>query len=194
MTDRTELDSYKDGYRPSPIMQPQRTVADDGRWTVILTREFGHPARRVWEALTEPGQLRQWAPFTADRDLATTGDVVIRMLDEEGNDAGGQAELPGAVLEADPPRLLVYRWGTDVLCWELTATDDGTTLVLRHTLTDEAMASGAAAGWHICLDVADALMKDVPFGPVVGSRAKEYGWDDLNQSYAEILGVKPSFA
>jgi uncharacterized protein YndB with AHSA1/START domain len=190
MTDRIERTTYKDGYRPSPIIDPRRTFAD-GRWTVILTRELSHPVKRVWEALTEPGQLRQWAPFTTDRDLATTGDVIITMLDD--GEPGPDADQAGTVLESDPPRLLVYRWGTDVLRWELTSTGDGTSLVLRHTLSDEGMESGVAAGWHLCLDVADALMKNVPFGPVVGSQAKEYGWDELNQRYAEIFNIKPSF-
>jgi uncharacterized protein YndB with AHSA1/START domain len=178
------------GYRPSPIQDPRRTFAD-GRWTVILTRQLSHPVKRVWEALTEPGQLRQWAPFTADRDLAAVGDVVITMVD--GDEGREDVELPGTVLEVDPPRLLVHSWGGDVLRWELTSTDDGTTLVLRHTLEDEGMSSAVAAGWHLCFDVLDALMKGVPFGPVVGKRANDYGWPELNLRYAEILDVKPSF-
>jgi len=190
MSDSTTGPSYHDGYRPSPIVEPRRTFAD-GRWTLILTRTFSHPVNRVWEALTEPGQLRRWAPFTPDRNLAVTGDVVLTMMD--GGDSSEDVDQAGRVLEANPPRLLVYRWGGDVLRWELTATEDGTTLVLRHTLDDESLTSAVAAGWHLCLDVADALMKDVPFGPVVGRRAKDYGWDDLNLAYAEILDVKPSF-
>ena len=190
MSDPTDWPTYKDGYRPSPITEPRRTLADD-RWTVILTRDLAHPVKRVWEALTEPGQLRHWAPFTADRDLATTGDVMLTVID--GGDSSEDVDQAGTVLESDPPRLLVYRWGTDVLRWELTSTEDGTTLVLRHTLADEGLTSAVAAGWHLCLDAADALMKEVPFGPVVGRRAKEYGWDELNHSYAEILNVKPSF-
>jgi uncharacterized protein YndB with AHSA1/START domain len=172
-------------------MQAQRTFVGDGRWTLVLTRELSHPVQRVWEALTEPGQLRQWAPFTTDRSLATTGEVRMTMMD--GEDASNDVELAGRVLESEPPRLLVYRWGDDVLRWDLTSTEDGTTLALRHTLADEGMISAVAAGWHLCLDVADALMKDVPFGPVVGSRAKDYGWQDLNLKYAEILDVKTSF-
>ena len=194
MSETEAQPAYRDGYRPSPIVDPQRTFAD-GRWTVILTRELGHPVKRVWEALTEPEQLRQWAPFTVDRDLAVTGEVSMTMSTGDPDEIvpGEDATRIGYVLEADSPTLLVYRWGDDVLRWELTATQDGTTLVLRHTLHDEGFASAVAAGWHICLDVADALMKGVPFGPVVGNRAKDYGWDDLNQRYAEILGVKPSF-
>jgi uncharacterized protein YndB with AHSA1/START domain len=177
-------------------MRAERTLTD-GRWTIVLTRDLSHPVKRVWEALTEPGQLRQWAPFSPDRNMATTGDVQMTMID--GGDSGADVDSSedvdqaGRVLEADPPRLLVYRWGTDVLRWDLTSTEDGTTLVLRHTLADDGLTSGVAAGWHLCLDAADALMKDVPFGPVVGSRAKEYGWSELNLQYAEILDVKPSF-
>jgi uncharacterized protein YndB with AHSA1/START domain len=189
MTEPTQP-TYRDGYQPSPMVRPQRTFAD-GRWIVILTREFGHPVERVWEALTEPGQLREWAPFTADRSLATPGEVVMTMID--GDDPSADVDQAGCVLESEPPRLLVYRWGDDVLRWELTATAGGTTLVLRHTLADPGMTSAVAAGWHICLDVADALIKGVPFGPVVGSQAKAYGWPDLNLRYAEILDVKPAF-
>ncbi|HST80789.1 MAG TPA: SRPBCC family protein [Kineosporiaceae bacterium] len=189
MTEPTQP-TYQDGYQPSPIMRPQRTFAD-GRWTVILSRELSHPVKRVWEALTEPGQLRQWAPFTADRNLETPGDVVMTML--ESADPSGDADQTACVLESEPPRLLVYRWGGDVLRWELTGTADGTTVVLRHTLADPGMASASAAGWHICLDAADALIKGVPFGPAVGSKASAYGWPDLNRRYAEILDVKPSF-
>jgi uncharacterized protein YndB with AHSA1/START domain len=212
---------YPHGYHPSPITEPRRSFTD-GRWTIILTRELRHPVKRVWEALTEPGQLRQWAPFTADRDLTTTGEVTMTMLDvnesgeptepliadgqamadgqavegetgERGADSSSDASQSGYVLEVDPPHLLVYRWGEDVLCWELASTEDGTRLILKHTLHDEDFSSAVAAGWHLCLDVADALMKGVPFGPVIGSRAKLYGWDDLNQRYAELLGVMPSF-
>jgi uncharacterized protein YndB with AHSA1/START domain len=171
-------------YRPGPLAAVALEPAD-GRWTLILTRELGHPVKRVWEALTEPGQLRQWAPFTADRDLAGRGDVVLTLQAADGNQAAdGAVVLPGTVLQADPPSLLVYRWGSDVLRWDLTSTPDGTVLVLHHTFDDGTMASSFAAGWHICLDVADAMMKDVPFGPVVGHRAREFGWDELDQRYA----------
>lgn len=185
------MSENRNGYQPSPIGEPERTFAD-GRWTVILTRELRHPVDRVWAALTAPGQLRQWAPFTADRDLGRTGEVVMTMIDAPAE--ADSVEEAGAVLDADPPTLLIYRWGQDVLRWELTSTGSGTTLVLRHTLADEGLSSAVAAGWHLCLDVLDALLNGAPFGPVVGRHANDYGWGELNQRYAEKLGVKPSFS
>ena len=55
MTDR-EL------YTPGPASGAQ--VRKDGeKWTLILVRELRHSPEKVWQALTEPGHLREWAPF-----------------------------------------------------------------------------------------------------------------------------------
>jgi hypothetical protein len=93
---------------------------------------------------------------------------------------------------SEPPSLLVYDWGADLLRWELSSTEDGTVLRLHQSFNDWRLASALAAGWHICLDVADAMMKDVPFGPVVGNQALDYGWDQLNRGYAASLGIEPT--
>jgi uncharacterized protein YndB with AHSA1/START domain len=37
------------------------------RWTLVLVRESRHPPTKVWQALTDPAQLREWAPFDTDR-------------------------------------------------------------------------------------------------------------------------------
>ena len=42
-------------------------------WTLVLVRDLHHPPAKVWQALTEPEQLREWAPFDADRNLGTVG-------------------------------------------------------------------------------------------------------------------------
>jgi len=184
-------------YRPSPLAAVRRESVG-GRWALTLTRDLGHPLKRVWEVITEPGQLRQWAPYSSDRDLAATGPVVLSMQDrDQGQDQGqdqdgGAWRLPGTVITADSPRVLEYTWGADVLRWQLTGTDDGTTLTLRQTFDQESLTSSLAAGWHLCLDAADALMKGVPFGPVVGERALDFGWVELNERYAEVLDVKPT--
>jgi hypothetical protein len=107
------------------------------------------------------------------------------------------AETPGPAMHAEvtvvqQPTLLEYTWGDEVVRWELTAIPEGTSLTLRHTLSQPGMTSAVAAGWHICLDVADALLAGRPVGPIVGGTAREFGWDDLNEAYAKELGVEPS--
>ena len=50
------------------------------RWTLVLVRDLAHAPARVWEALTEPEHLRQWAPFDAAHSLARPGPVGPRPL------------------------------------------------------------------------------------------------------------------
>ena len=69
MTKRTQ-------YSPGPATGAEVRKAGD-RWTLVLVRELHHPPAKVWKALTEPEQLREWAPFDADRKLDTTGPVKL---------------------------------------------------------------------------------------------------------------------
>jgi hypothetical protein len=100
-------------FDPGPLADLAVEPAGD-RWTAVFVRELRHPVDRVWAALTEPGQLAAWAPFTADRDLGTIGTATLTMVD-------GPTEVPMAsrVLRAQPPTLLEYDWGGDLLRWEL---------------------------------------------------------------------------
>lgn len=138
----------------------------------------------MWAALTEPGQLCEWAPFIADRDLGSTGPAVLTMLDGESSE-----DVPASVTCAEPPTLLEYFWGDDLLRWELAATDSGTRLTLHPTLEDRDAAPMVAAGWHICLDVADLWLVGEPVGAIRGQEARAFGWDDLRDLYdARLAG------
>ena len=65
MTDREQ-------YTPGPASGAQ--VQKDGeKWTLVLVRELRHSPEKVWQALTDPAQLREWAPFDADGSLGTVG-------------------------------------------------------------------------------------------------------------------------
>jgi uncharacterized protein YndB with AHSA1/START domain len=72
----------------------------------VFVRHLAHPPEDVWGALTEPGQLGAWAPFTTDRALGTPG---------------------------------------------------------------------VAAGWHLCLGVAEHLLDGDPVPRTVGEDAKNHG-------------------
>ncbi|MGV9766087.1 SRPBCC domain-containing protein [Micromonospora tulbaghiae] len=94
---------------------------------------------------------------------------------------------PARVLCADRPHLLEYTWGDDLLRWELTPTGDGTTLTLRHRVGRPGLAPMTAAGWHLCLDVAARLLDGDPVSPIRGAEAKDFGWAELRDAYAERL-------
>lgn len=176
-------------HRPSPLV-PVRTIRAENGWTLVFTRDLPHPPEKVWDALTSRDQLRRWAPYGARRDLDGEGAATLVMLDGEVE----TEEMAGTVLRHDRPRLLEHEFGNDVLRWQLEPIAGGTRLALRHTFADrdKGWSSALAAGWHLCLDVADALLAGSPFGPVAGSEAREYGWDELNEQYAEALGVEPA--
>lgn len=156
--------------------------ADAQRWTLVFVRELSHPPQKVWAALTEPAQLARWAPFTADRDLGGPGDATLTMLDAEPAE-----NLPASVRRADPPTLLEYTWGTDLLRWELTPTELGTRLTLRHTMDDRDWVTKVAAGWHLCLVVAERLLDGRPIPPIRGEDARRHGFEALEKSYATHL-------
>lgn len=170
-------------FQPGPAAEVA-ALPDGERWTLVFVRELRHPRDKVWSALTDPAQLRAWSPFDVDRDLGRTGDVVLSMAG-----AGREAEDFGAtVRRAERPALLEYTWGEDLLRWELEATASGTRLTLRHT-TDRAWLARASAGWHIVIDVMARLLEGKPVGRIVGEEAKHYGWQQLDETYARMLGV-----
>lgn len=52
----------------------------------------------------------------------------------------------------EPPSVLEYRWGEDILRFELQPDGDGTVLTLLDTLEELGKAARDGAGWHLCLD------------------------------------------
>jgi uncharacterized protein YndB with AHSA1/START domain len=172
-------------YAPGPASGAQ--VRKDGEtWTLVLVRELRHSPDTVWQALTDPAHLREWAPFDADHSLGTVGRPV--KLTTVGAPTPHVTET--IVTRADAPRVLEYNWGGQDLRWELDAVDGGTRLTLWHAV-DRRFISMGAAGWHICFDVLDRLLAGQPLGRIVGPDAMTFGgWQRLNAEYAQQFGVE----
>src|SRR5881409_984442 len=101
-------------YAPGPAGGAQ--VRKDGeKWTLILVRELRHAPEKVWQALTDPAQLREWAPFDANGSLGRAGSKVT--LTTVGAPTPHVTET--TITRADAPRLLEYNWGTYDVRWEL---------------------------------------------------------------------------
>jgi uncharacterized protein YndB with AHSA1/START domain len=175
----------RERYTPGPAAGAQ--VRKDGeRWTLVLVRELRHSPERVWQALTDPAHLREWAPFDADGSLAAVGARV--KLATVGAPTPHVTET--TVTRADAPRLLVYNWGGNDMRWELEPSGGGTRLTLW-TSIDRRYISMGAAGWHICFDVLDHLLGGTPIGRIVGPEAMKFGgWQRLNAEYARQFGVE----
>ena len=171
MTDRAQ-------YTPGPARGAEIRKERD-KWTLILVRELCHSPEKVWQALTDPAHLREWAPFDADGSLGTAGTVKLTWV--------GTAQVSETrVTRADAPRLLEY----GDMRWELEAFAGGTRLTLWHNIDRRFIAWGAA-GWHICFDVLDHLLNGTPISRIVGPAAmKVGGWQRLTAEYAKQFDVE----
>jgi uncharacterized protein YndB with AHSA1/START domain len=162
-------------------------IKDDGDWVLVLERILEHSREEVWAILTQAQHIPSWGPFTTDRDLTTTGPVRLAHIDMPEAE-----ERQGYVLEVKVPQLLVFRWGADILRWELNGDGDKTFLVLRHRFADRQQAPSYAAGWHLCLDGLAGTLTGEKMPSMAGHNAVKYGWRELYVRYAEQLGVNPS--
>ncbi|HZQ21580.1 MAG TPA: SRPBCC domain-containing protein [Terriglobales bacterium] len=168
----------REQYTPGPASGAQ--VRKDGeKWTLVLVRELRHSPEKVWQALTDPTHLREWAPFDVDASMNAVGTVKLTWV-------GTATPIETRVTRADAPRLLEY----DDTRWELEPSGNGTRLTLW-TKIDRRFVSMGAAGWHIAFDVLDRLLSGTPVKRIAGSDAMKFeGWQRLNAEYAKQFGVE----
>jgi predicted 3-demethylubiquinone-9 3-methyltransferase (glyoxalase superfamily)/uncharacterized protein YndB with AHSA1/START domain len=164
----------------------------EGRTVLRFERVLHHSPERVWSALTEVDDLRQWHPSPFELERRAGGVVAFEP-------PAGVAFGPGVVRRYDPPRVLAHSWGEDELRWELEPCQEGTRLVLTHTFEDRLKAARDAAGWELCFRGLVASLAAPPgrgsADAPTGARAiSDAGWDELNTVYQERFGIAPGLA
>jgi uncharacterized protein YndB with AHSA1/START domain len=175
----TNLEQYTPGPAYGAQIKKDGAQTNADKWTLILVRELRHSPEKVWQALTDPAHLREWAPFDTDANLGMIGTVKLTWV-------GNPTPLETKVARADAPRMLEY----NDTRWELEPVAGGTRLTLWHNI-DRRFISWGAAGWHICFDVLDRLLAGQPIGRLVASGAmKSDGWQRLTNEYAKQFGVE----
>jgi uncharacterized protein YndB with AHSA1/START domain len=171
-------------YQPGPA-SGARIEKKGEEWTLVLVRDLRHAPEKVWSAITDPAQLREWAPFDADRDLGRPGAVKLTTVGAP-KPMVSQTE----VKRAEAPKLLEFAWGDQNLRWELEPQGTGTRLTLWHNINKNFIAMGAA-GWHVCFDVLEHQLDAQPLGRIVGADAMQFdGWQRLHVEYAKQFGVE----
>jgi hypothetical protein len=172
----TDLDHYS----PRPAYGAQVQKGGD-KWTLILVRELRHSPEKVWQALIDPAQLREWAPFVIDGRIDSVGSTVKLTW------VGNPTPIDTKVTRADAPEVLEF----GDIRWELEPSDRGTRLTLW-TNIDRRFVAWGAAGWHIAFDVLDRLLSGTPIGRLAGGDAmKLAAWKRLVAEYAEQFGAEP---
>jgi uncharacterized protein YndB with AHSA1/START domain len=168
----------------------------DGQWQVRFTRAYAHPRDRVWRAVPEAGHLAAWFPQRITGEWAPGAELVF------ADPKGRGPDFTGEVLRCKPPELLEFRWGTDVLRFELAETGGGCTLTLldilagtggASTLMLEDLPAGlgtaarSAAGWHECLDRLACELAGQPVPFAAGER-----WAEVYPGYVATFGPEAS--
>jgi uncharacterized protein YndB with AHSA1/START domain len=166
-------------YSPGPARGAEVRKEGD-KWTLILVRELLHPPEKVWNALTDPAHLREWAPFVVDANLGTARTVQLTWV-------GNPTPQETTVTRADAPEVLEF----GDIRWELEPLGSGTRLTLWHSIDRRFIAWGAA-GWHIAFDMLPRALASEPTGHAAGVNAMRFeGWQRLVGEYAKQFGVEP---
>ncbi|WP_328999816.1 SRPBCC family protein [Kribbella sp. NBC_00709] len=152
--------------------------SENGRTVLRMRRELRHPAEKVWRAITEPGQLAGWFPAAVELDLRLDG--AVRFTFEHDPGAPVDEQSSGVIRAYEPPHLIEYTWGVEVLRWELQPTEDGCTLHLTATYDDRAGSASFAGGWSLCFD---ALRR------VLGDSVPERDCRELHEHFVKVFGL-----
>lgn len=112
--------------------------------SVIVERELGHPAEKVWRALTQPHLIGEWLMKS---DFKPVVDHAFQFNEEWGS-------IECKVLTVEEQRVLSYTWsafGLDsVVTWTLTPTAAGTLLRMEQAgfpADQDQSYRGATAAW-----------------------------------------------
>jgi len=140
---------------------------------IILERTFDAPVARVWKALTDVEQMRQWY-FELAEFKPTPGFEFEFVVEHEGNSYHHLCR----VTEVIPEKKIAYTWrykgepGDSLVTFELSPEDEKTRLKLTHTGTETFPKTPAYARKNF----------EAGWTAIVGSELKQF---------VEISGTKP---
>lgn len=134
---------------------------DDG-YEATFERVLDHPPEKVWKALTDPEEIEKW--FVRTELEPREGGSYVEHHDHVG------LSMEGEITHWDPPRVFGHTWWADPdgayeeasILWEITPEGSGSRLVMTHQFKELEGAEGTMAGWHICLDVLQAVLEGQP--------------------------------
>jgi uncharacterized protein YndB with AHSA1/START domain len=141
-------------------------VDHGARATLVVRRFVRHPPNVVWEAITNPDEVRQWFLTEAKVDGRVGGRV-------EMTTGSYRVHATGPVLSWDPPNLYEYGWNVPpgptlpegekcVVRWELRAAQGGTLITLTYRDLTRRTAGVYRAGLEAFLDRLEAQLDGRP--------------------------------
>lgn len=137
--------------------------------TLIIQRLLLGPIERIWAYLIDSDLRKQWLA-SGDMQMVPGAPFEFVWRNDELSDlptkrpAGFEAEnrMRSAIIEADPPRKLVFTWMSDgEVTFELNPQGEKVLFTITHRrLGDRGTMLKVSAGWHAHLDVLVARLND----------------------------------
>ncbi|MBS4210043.1 SRPBCC family protein [Bacillus sp. FJAT-50079] len=137
-------------------------------------RHLNHSIEDVWAMLTDNEKLKQWFAELRVEELRKGGFILFDM--QNGT------FIKMEILELKINEVLEFTWDKDVVRFELNAKPEGCLLIFKekiNNLTDHTPRD--LAGWHVCLDVIEALLN----GETIENRKAE--WEKWYPKYMEAI-------
>ncbi|MCU9614741.1 SRPBCC family protein [Caldibacillus lycopersici] len=125
-------------------------------YTATFERQFQAPIEEVWSWLTVNEKLSQWFSELHIDQLRDGGLITFDM----GN--GAFEEM--VITDYQKQEVLEFTWADDLVRFELTEEAYGCKLIFIEkikTITEHTAKD--LAGWHVCLDVIEALISEKMF-------------------------------
>ena len=142
-------------------------------YLVRYERQLNHAVEAAWVMLTENEQLTRWFKELSVGELREGGFMRFSMPEV--------IEQELEISELIPLSLLEFDWFGDVIRFELYPNDDGCVLILKEKLNSiTEQTKKDVAGWHVCLDVIQALLDGNPI-------QRDEEWKKWYEKYAEKI-------
>ncbi|MFD2043886.1 SRPBCC family protein [Ornithinibacillus salinisoli] len=144
------------------------------KYSVTYERHLTHPVANVWAMFTDNSKLQQWFDELHVEDLRQGGTILFDMGD------GTYEEMK--ITELDHQAVLEFDWDKDRVRFHFMEEDNGCELTLIETINELTEHTPKdLAGWHVCLDVIEALLDGTDYGP------REKSWKKWYEKYKEAL-------
>jgi uncharacterized protein YndB with AHSA1/START domain len=148
----------------------------DGRPALRFERRLPHSVDRVWRAVSDPAEMKQW--FVATVDWTPAAGETIEAMGETVH-----------VHEVDPPRRLAWGWGDERYSFDLAPDgDDGCVLTFLHVFDDRTLGAQHASGWDTYFARLDVHLG----GGFLDEMEAHSGIAELHERYAEKFGLDPA--
>ena len=126
-------------------------LKNDNRYIATSTRLFYQPVSRVWAMLTEDEHLQKWFAELKVGDLREGGFISFTMGE-------GYTERL-TINRYNAPSILAFDWFGDEVQFSIEPIHEGSRLTFTQkfeSVNEQRIKD--LAGWHVCLDVIEALL------------------------------------